>query len=78
MTGFGMWWIFPVIILLFMIVLMAIMMSRRGGVGPWQDPGGRAGENRGSETALEILRKRYARGEITREEFEQLRDDLDR
>ena len=28
------------------------------------------------ESALEILRKRYARGEITKEQFDQMRRDL--
>ena len=32
--------------------------------------------SRGEETALEILKRRYARGEITREEFESMRRDL--
>lgn len=31
-----------------------------------------------SERPLEIARRRYAKGEITREEFERIRDDLSR
>ena len=31
---------------------------------------------RAEESALEILKRRYARGEITREEFETIRRDL--
>ncbi|HEC17116.1 MAG TPA: SHOCT domain-containing protein [Sedimenticola sp.] len=34
------------------------------------------GADEDGETALDILKKRYARGEITKEEFEQRRKDL--
>lgn len=34
------------------------------------------GANRGPDRALEIIRERYARGEISREEFERMRQDL--
>lgn len=35
-------------------------------------------EARSHETPLEIARKRYARGEINKEEFDRLRDELKR
>lgn len=34
------------------------------------------GANRGPDRALEIIRERYAKGEISREEFERMRQDL--
>jgi len=32
----------------------------------------------GSDDALEILRDRYARGEITKEQYDKLREDLEK
>ena len=45
----------------------------RGGSGT--DSGGRA-RTPGDDTAMEILRRRYARGELTKEEYEMMRHDL--
>jgi putative membrane protein len=47
--------------------------SHSAGGGPGQGPGGRSGS---TDEALDLARKRYARGEVSREEFEQLRRDL--
>ncbi len=80
------WWIFPLIMIIFMIVMMSVMMLRRGGFRPpWQDSRRDQrrsdyrrdyGESRESETALEILKKRYAGGDISKEEYEQMKHDL--
>ncbi len=80
------WWIFPLIMIIFMFIMMSVMMLRRGGFGPpWQGsrrdqsrPDSRKdySESRESETASEILKKRYARGDISKEEYEQKKHDL--
>ena len=43
----------------------------------WRPQLNQTGRSQNSETPLEILKARYARGEISREEYEQLRRDLE-
>jgi len=67
-SGAGMgWWMFigsVWFVVFWGIVVWAILkVTSRGG---FQD----------QASALDIVRRRYARGELTREEFEQLRKDL--
>ncbi|MFQ5946480.1 MAG: c-type cytochrome [Anaerolineae bacterium] len=68
-------WI-PIVAMGAMVVFMFLMMGR-GGFGPrCLRPRMRARRRRRRETALEILRKRYARGEITREEFHRMKEEM--
>lgn len=72
----GIWFLFPIIGFAIMMTFMYLMFGRRGHGSPWQESGGRQSESRDSETALDIPARRYARGEITQEEFEQMKESL--
>jgi putative membrane protein len=74
--NFGGWWIFPIICII--VMFFFFMMFRRGGFRPpWgQNSDRHYSENKNSETAIDILKKRYAKGEITNEEFNQMKKDL--
>ncbi len=73
--GYGAWaspylWIGPLVMVLFWIaVIVCIVFAIRYFVRQGRRPGG-------EDTALEILKKRYARGEIGKEEYEERRRDL--
>ena len=73
--GGGMF-IFPVIMLVIMLAFIYLIFGGGNFRPPWQDSGQPPYAGRESDNALDILRKRYARGEISREEFEQMKRDL--
>jgi putative membrane protein len=72
----GFWWIFPLLMCFFMIVVCVgifLTMHRAGGhashgwmprhmMGPWGDP---------THSALQILNERFAKGEIQKQEYEE-------
>ncbi len=71
--GWGILWMLMMTAFWFMILLGLALVIRwlwRAGsrIGPVQPP---------DASAMEILKKRYARGEITREQYEQMRRDLE-
>lgn len=75
MWGWG-GWLWGVIMLVFWllvltgIALLIVWAVRQFGHGGPTSTGG------GTSRALEILQERYARGEITREQYEQMRRDI--
>ena len=71
--GYGGWGIGMFLMLLFWTLIVAglVLLFR------WmQDRGRPPAAPPGGESALDIVRKRYARGEIGREELEQMKRDL--
>jgi putative membrane protein len=72
-------WVLPFFFFAGFVVLMVLfifLFGRRNFVGQWRYPGKDVSVEAGGETALDILKKRYAKGEISKEEFEQMRKDI--
>ena len=65
-VGMGWWWVFGVVFwggLIALIVWGVTKLVRRGGTTSRHDP-------------LDIAKERYAKGEISKKEFEQIKKDL--
>ncbi len=69
----GLWGIWGVGMMLFMFLFWALVIVGIVAAIRWVI---RQGRPAGADAALEILRERYARGEINREEFEARKRDL--
>lgn len=70
--GFEGFWFFPFVILL---VIPFLRWGKKTGDFSDGRTSGRFTEER--ETAMDILKKRYARGEISREEYERMKRDIE-
>ncbi len=71
--GFG-WGIGMLVMALFWLLFAALLVWVIRAV--WDRSAAREGPGRKAESPLEILQRRYARGEIDRAEFEEKRKDL--
>ncbi len=65
--GYGIWGILGLIFLILVIIGLVLLIRYL-----WES----GGAKREQESAFEILKKRYARGEISKEEFEEKKKDL--
>jgi len=70
MCFWGPFWWGRLIVLVAVITLVFILLRRTGGRTLPPDSGF------AHETPLDILKKRYARGEISKEQFEQMKRDI--
>lgn len=69
-------WLFPILILVVMVVIVYLIFGRVGYRPPWDNQNRHLYYHSESNTALEILKNRYAKGEITKEEFEQMKKNI--
>jgi putative membrane protein len=75
--GYGGGWFSSIIGIIFLVaVVIGVFFLIRWMITASSKQGGR--ESGAGESALEILRKRYARGEINKEEFEEKKKDLEK
>ncbi len=73
--GAGWWWAFGgVSMILLWVGLIALLVWVVMRIARGSSNGGGGGESR--KDALDIARERYAKGEITKEEFEQIKKDI--
>jgi putative membrane protein len=81
MWGWDNWWLMFLGILIMLLfwagVIALVVLAIRAIVQPSQRREDQGSSSLMSEAPLEILKKRYARGEITREEYLEARRDLE-
>ncbi len=69
MMGYGVGWVMGIINIIFWVVVIIGVIYLIKWLSSTSKQGGK--ETKGENTAFDILRERYAKGEINREEFEE-------
>ncbi len=70
-------WLIPLAMMILCFLLFKFGIFGRGGLKlPMQDSKSDKNQHPEGETALDILKKRYAKGELTKEDFENMKKDL--
>lgn len=74
------WWIIPMIFFFMIFLCFMFFMTRNKGFRPpWlmnQDNRSRSNSINSSDSPLDIIKKRYANGEISKAEYEEMKKDL--
>jgi putative membrane protein len=75
--GSGYWWIFPIIMIAMMVLCFFMMRGHAGSMkcGPNFGRSGSHNEN-ASDRPLDILNRKYAQGEINKQEYEEKKEDI--
>ena len=61
----------------FSLIFTLVIVGAVAYILGWRPQFNQGGSAQSKQTPLELLKERYARGEISREEFEQMRRDLE-
>ncbi len=77
MHGMGFWWLFPLILVVICLFMMFGMRRGDSGCMP-MGHGTHGGEDEKKENPTEIAKRRYASGEIDRDEYQRIISDLEK
>jgi putative membrane protein len=73
MLGFGGWLMMVLVVVFWVLVIVGLIYLVKWLISQTRNE---SGSQYGQGTALDILKKRYARGEISKAEFEEIKKDL--